>query len=68
LRIEYIATSEGEFSDLQTFRAEHADAQILTVDGRECLGMCNVCSHPVLDGDRFYQLVNGALACSGCGV
>jgi len=37
------------------------DAQIRTVNGRECIGGCEVCGEPILDGQQYNYDSDGVM-------
>lgn len=66
MRIQYVEQGESDFASIADFRAAHPNAGILAVDGRDCLGTCEVCDMPILVGDR-HDVCDDAMLCAVCG-
>lgn len=41
-------------------------AEILAIDGTECIGICESCNHPVLETDSIQKDEEGVITCFDC--
>ena len=41
-------------------------AEIEEIDGKPCVGRCESCRKPILEGDAYYCDEEGILECAGC--
>lgn len=63
MKIEWRRVEEGEVSRL---RDVPKGAVIEAIDGVACLGPCEGCGKPVLEGDDYGVDVDGGYACLFC--
>jgi hypothetical protein len=63
MKIEWTMVTSGECSKLEDVPK---GAQIAAVNDIECLGRCEACGVPILDGDDYHCDEDGVFVCVKC--
>jgi hypothetical protein len=61
--IKWQLTKEGE---CETFEEVPKTAEIIEIDGVACIGMCEVCGMPILEGCSYFSDDEGTIVHSSC--
>lgn len=58
---------DGDFdAAVERFFAAFPNSRIEIVNGRECIGHCEGCDRPIVDGGEYFRDCDGVFLCERC--